>query len=290
MRKLILIFSVILVMFSVVLFLGFRKRNNDKEEVTYSIKTAYSYLSEGPLKFDVKIYSNLEDSLLNNCKEAQIHLHDQKEESVLTVNVNSVHITNNTMYIGEEYFEYTISLSVDIDMIKIPNCYMTITFTNKTYSFEIGSFEIKPNDYAENILKITNLYGVRKYDNLTLAGIVITITNPFNDELRVTSVNIGDGYNVILNKKHFVNISDSLIFEDYIEEYETKSDYLMLKPNETKTYLLPIESSNDVFLCNCYMIFDLNGTEYYLSNFTYIKTNDLDALSRYLSKGVIYEV
>ena len=157
MRKLILIFSVVLVMFSIVLFFGFKKKDKYKEEVTYSIKTAYAYLTDGPLKFDIKIYSNLDDSLLSNSKEAQVYLHDQKEESVLSVNVDSVYITNNTKYNGEEFFEYTLSLNVDIDSIKIRDCYMTLNFTSKTYSFEIGSFEIKPNNYADNILKITNL-------------------------------------------------------------------------------------------------------------------------------------
>ena len=124
---------------------------------------------------------------------------------------------------------------------------------------------------------------------MTLSGIVITITNPFDEELRITNISIGDGYDVILNKKHFVSVSDSMIIEDYIQDYEKDSNHLIFKPNETKTYLLPIESTDDLYLCNCYLIINIHGTEYYLSNFTYIKTNDLDALSRYLSKGVIYE-
>lgn len=290
MKKIIIIFSVVVLTLTACLILIFKFKDTPKEETTYCVKTAYSYLSKGDVKFDVKIYSNYSESLLLHAKEADVYLHDKKEDNVVSVSVEDVIITNTTIYNDIEYYEYTMTLNVSIDKLKIEECYLSLKFSNKVYIFEIGSFEIVKNTYPESTLKITNLYGVRAMDNLSLSGIVITFTNPTEDKLRIKKVDIGTGYEVFLSRFNKTSVSESVVIDDYLENIDNIPSPLIFEPGETATYILPIVTDKEVFLANTYMLLEINGTTHYFPNFTYIKTNDLQELKDYVIKGIIYEL
>ena len=85
MKKLIIIASSVIVLITIFLILLFSFNDEILEEEIYSVKTNYSYLSDDNVTFSVKVYSNLKKSLLNYANNADVTLHDRKEENVISV-------------------------------------------------------------------------------------------------------------------------------------------------------------------------------------------------------------
>lgn len=289
MKKLLIIIGILLSLTSIFLIIFFSVSETSKEEVCYSVRENRSYLSKDDLTINIKVYDNLSDSLLLYSKESEAKLHDKNEENVISVKVEDVYISSVTTYNDETFYEYNIKVSLNINYIYIEDCYLTLTFTNNVYSFNIGNLQIHENNYIENELKITNLYGISSVNDLTLKALIITIKNDNNYDIDIKNMFVGSDLNVILNDKNIVEIKDDL----YIENYEcsmNNNGYIRVKAKEEKTFIIPIINNTNLHLSNIFLTFDIKGESYYLSNFTYIKTNDLDSLKPYLFKGIKYGI
>lgn len=289
MRKLLIVFSTVVLLLTVTIIYISKYKKMPTEENTYCVETTYSYLSKESINFDVKLYSNYNDSLLKYSNEANVYLHDKAKDKIISLKVVEVNTTDTTTYNDEKYYEYTLSFLLDIDRLVINECYLTLEFTNKTYNFKIGSFEVVKNIYEENILKITNLYGVRKENDLNTHAIIITLTNPCDYKVIIKKIFISSKNNVVINNDNKVELKESQVLEDYIKNLNLNSQYLSLNPGETITILLPIINNNLSFLSNFYLLFETDESTYYFPNFTYITTNDIDSLKKYINKGKIYE-
>ena len=222
-------------------------------------------------------------------KEANTTLHDKDERNVLTVSVVDSYISSGTTYMDEAFYEYIIKLKVDVSNVVVDECYLTLNYSNKSYSFNIGSFEVCENDREENILKITDLYGLSSEKELSLKAIVLTITNESNSGVYITDLFIGNGLRAILNEANVVEVSDDLVVEDYNFTLSNQ-ERIKLNANEKKTIIIPINNDKKLYLSNCFITYKIGQKSYYLSNFTYIKSNDLNGLNPYLFKGKIYEL
>ena len=94
-------------------------------------------------------------------------------------------------------------------------------------------------------------------------------------------------YNVILNTSNEIEVSDETKIEDY--KYTLEDRYILIESNTTKTFILPVLGGENQ-LTNCYILLEINGQSYYISNFNFINSNDLEAISKYIFEGIIYAI
>ena len=226
--------------------------------------------------------------MISYAEEAACYLHDFKEEEKTSIKIIDSYLSDSYIYQDSIYYEYTLVFELKISKVKINDCYLTLKFNSKAYTFNIGSFEIVDKVVSNNPLIITNLYGLTKNEEASLKGIVITITNPFDYDVIIQDVFIGSNHHVILNTLNKTEIKDSNKIEDYKYVYEERK--LLLKANEEATFLLPIEVIKDYYLSECFLIFKIGDIDYCLKNFTFVKTNDLSTVNKYLNEGMIYAV
>lgn len=287
MKKVITMFTILVILLIISFILIDQYTSNYIEEVTYSVKSEYLYLSNGDVQFNVKVYSNDENSLLKYAKKSEAVIHDRSEENIVTVDVIDSYLSSSTTY-QEALYEYTLTIKLAITNLKIKDCYLSLKYPNKVYVFNIGNLEISENYYDENILKITNLYGLSSSSDLGLKAIVLTINNNSLINYKITNIYTGNNINFIVNNTNKITINNSSFIDDY--SYGLDSTDITLKANENTTFILPINNTLDCYLYNCYLLIEINGKTYYLSNFIYINSNDLFALERYIIKGIIYDI
>ena len=291
MRKLIFVFTMCILLLTLALVLFDKYKDGDKEEVAYSIKSSYAYLSNnGEVNFDVKVYTNHKNSLLKYAHSSIANIHNKSKDIVVNATILDVYQISNTTYSDENYYEYCLELKVMINELNINDAYLTLNFTNKVYTFYLGGIDIKENIYKDNELKIVDLYGVSSKDDISLAGIVVTINNESDQNIKITDIIIGNDFNVILDTKYITEVKESVYIEDYLTDDINNDAYLLIEANCKQTFILPIKYSNDYYLYNCYLIICGDDFTYLLSNYNYINSNDLEGLEDYLFKGMIYDI
>lgn len=291
MRKLIFVFTMCILLLTLALVLFDKYKDEDKEEVAYSIKSSYAYLSNnGEVNFDVKVYTNHKNSLLKYARSSIANIHNKSKDIVVNATILDVYQISNTTYSDENYYEYCLELKVMINELNINDAYLTLNFTNKAYTFYLGGIDIKENIYKDNELKIVDLYGVSSKDDISLAGIVVTINNESDQSIKITDISIGDDFNVILDTKYITEVKESVFVEDYLTFDINNDNYILIEANSRQTFILPIKYLNDYYLYNCYLIIYGDDFTYLLSNYNYINSNDLEGLEDYLFKGMIYDI
>lgn len=291
MRKLIFVFTMCILLLTLALVLFDKYKDEDKEEVAYSIKSSYAYLSNnGEANFDVKVYTNHKNSLLKYAHSSIANIHNKSKDIVVNATILDVYQISNTTYSDENYYEYCLELKVMINELNINDAYLTLNFTNKAYTFYLGGIDIKENIYKDNELKIVDLYGVSSKDDISLAGIVVTINNESDQSIKITDISIGDDFDVILDTKYITEVKESVFVEDYLTFDINNDDHILIAGNSRQTFILPIKYLNDYYLYNCYLIIYGDDFTYLLSNYNYINSNDLEGLEDYLFKGMIYDI
>ena len=291
MRKLIFVFTICLLLLTLSLILFDKYQDNDKEEVTYSLKSSYAYLSNNnETIFDVRLYTSSKNSLIKYAASSNANIHDKSNDTIVDVEVIDVYQMSNTTYSGKNFYEYSLSLKVKVNELNINDAYLTLNFTNQAYTFYLGCIDIKENIYKGNELKIVDLYGVSSKDNISLAGIVMTISNQSDQSIKITDISIGDDFNVILDTKYITEVKESVFVEDYLNGDIDNDGYIEIEANSRKTFILPIKYLNEYYLYNCYLIIYGDDFTYLLSNYNYINSNDLEGLEKYLFKGMIYDI
>ena len=287
MRKLIILITAFVLLLATALILYFTFKSDNIDEKVFCVKTDYMYLSDGEVELDIKLYTNDEDSLIKYANEANVYIHDKMEENLVMVDILDVYNSTNTVYVGEKFYEYTLIISFNITELTIKDCYLTMEFSEKGYKFNLGSVEIKENKYEKNPYKITNLYGLSSNNDLSLKAIVLTIKNDTDEQIKINKASLGLEYDVVVNKSNEVLVSDETKIEDY--EYTLENRYILVESNTTKTFIMPILNGQNQ-LTNCYILFEINGEFYYINNFNFINSNDLESSSKYIFEGIIYEV
>lgn len=290
MKKLIIMASVlILLITSLLILLYINKEETVIDEEVYCIKSNYAYLSSGKTNLNIKLYSNDKNSILGFATEADARLHDRSSENILSVKINESYIKTTAMYKENIFYEYNLLVEIDITSFIIDDCYLTLDFPEKSYVFNIGRVELKERPKDLKQLNVTNLYGLSSVDDISLKGIVITLKNTNNFSWKVDDVNIGDNCQVLLDNSNQIQISEDTTIETYKYKDVHLNGYLLVPHNESKTFILPIQKNSDIYLYNCYLLLEINGNKYYISNFDYINTNDLFTLEKYITSGLIYD-
>ena len=290
MKKLIIMFSVVIVFLTVFLILLSTYKDNTILEEVYAIKSNYSYLSDGNVNLTIKLYTNDKKSLLGYANKANVVLHDRSEENVVSAVASDSYISSVTSYNEKTFYEYSVLIDLEISKLTIEECYFTLTYSNKVYTFNIGRIEIREKKGNYNNLKISNLYGVSSENNVSLAGIIITINNDSDNNWKIDNIHIGGNNSVLLDDENIASISDSTVIEDYEYKDSALSGFISILKGEIKSYILPIKHGYNLYLYNCYLLIEINGEEYYISNFNYINSNDLTRLEKYITSGIIYDL
>ena len=288
MRKLIVLFSGVVLLLSLFLILFNSLKDNEETEITYSIRTNYAYLSDGEISAVFKVYSNQIDSLLKYADKANVTLHNRNKENVVTVSVVESYVSNTTIYKGKELYEYSLKTLIDITDFEIEDCYMTLKFTHKSYIFYIGKLEVIKSNCLVNKLPIIDLYGLSSEDDISLSGVIVTLKNSKDKSVEIADISVGNDCDVKFYSEQ-ISTKESTKIEDYIKEELVVCDSVRISSNDTKTLLILIDNKSDLYLSNSYIFMSIDGIRYYIENFNYINSNDLDGLSKYIKEGIIYD-
>ena len=288
MRKLIVLFSGVILLLSLVLILFNSLKDNEEMEITYSVKTNYAYLSEGEISAVFKVYSNQIDSLLKYADKANTTLHNRNKENVITVSVVESYVSNAAIYEGKELYEYSLKTLIDITDFEIDDCYMTLKFTHKSYIFYIGKLAVFKSNCLVNKLPIIDLYGLSSEDDISLSGVIVTLKNSKDKSVEIADISVGNDCDVKFYSEQ-ISTKESTKIEDYIKEELVVGDSVRISSNDTKTLLILIDNKSDLYLSNSYIFMSIDGIRYYIENFNYINSNDLDGLSKYIKEGIIYD-
>ena len=294
MRKVIFLFSLIILSITIILWLYQNTSNDDYEDI-FSIKTSYSYINNNGVNFSVKVYSSKKDSLLCYGNEGEVFLHDKNDENLIKCNVNNIYMNDLVLYKENYYYEYVYDLTLNISELKIKECYMKVKFENKEYDFIIGSFEIVEKKIEDNIVSISNLYGLTSDDNFkSLCAIVLTFNNTSDQSVKIEDVSIGSNYRVFVNKNNIVEVNESNNIYDYLPNYDMKKEIentgITINKNEKVTLVLPIKYQKDFYLYNAYLLIKIKDKYYYFPNFTFINSNEIDTLEKYVLRGYINDI
>lgn len=294
MRKMYFVLGLVLLLCSGFLVLLFSLKDDSIEEVAYSIRASHSYLSDGNVDFNIKLYTNNKDSLLAYPKEALITLEDKNKDNVVEVKVNSSRLDQKINYEDNVLYQYTYGLRVDINSLYIKNCFLRVAFSNQTYLFNIGDFEIVENCYDKPIFNITNLYGLTSdTNNKSLSAIVMTIRNQSSKSISIKEIKIGSNYQTNLGLSKDTTIKESNDIADYLANYDKNanvvSGQIILEKDEVKTIVIPIKYLKDLYLYNCFLLFNVDGKLYYFNNFYFIESNDLNIMNKYIEMAKIYD-
>ena len=294
MKKIGFIFSVILIVVTC-LFLIYQNESTDEEENIFSIKTSYSYINQNGVDFTIKLYSNKDESLLSYAKNAEVYLHDKKEENMILCSVRNSYLNNTILFEEKYYYEYIYDLNVNITSLAINECYLKVKFTNKEYDFMIGSFDIIQQEINDNIISISDLYGLTNDDvSKSLCAIVLTLNNPTKNLVKINSVSIGSNYKVFINKENITDCMESNDIYDYLPNYSQKKEEtntgISIEKESKITIVLPIKYIKDYYLHNTYLLFEIGNSYYYYPNFTYIDSTDISVMKNYVVWGCFYDI
>ena len=289
MKKLIALFSGVVLL--LVVFLAIFNSLDGKNEVenVYSVKTNHVYLSDGVINVVFKVYTNQETTLLKYTDNANVTLHDRSKDNVLTVDVLESYLSNVANYDGENLYEYSLNTQIDMTDFEIEDCYMSIRFTNKSYLFSVGRLEVVKSNCLVNNLSIINLYGLSSVNDISLSGIVVSLKNTREQIVEISNVNVGLSNSVKLYSGN-ICVKESSKIEDYIKDDIEEVESVRILSGETKTLFITIDNEQNLYLCNSYIFFYIDGVKFYIENFNYINSNDLDSLSKYVKAGIIYEI
>ena len=289
MKKMIILFTIVVILLVSSLILFEKYKDEEETEVVYSLNTNYAYLNNDSINIIFKVYSNLEKSLLRYAKEANVMLHDKNKENVVTVVIEDSFISNTAIYDNRELYEYSLKTLIDITDFNIQECYLSLKFTNKEYVFYIGDLDVRKSNCLINKLSIINLYGLSSENDISMSGIVVSLKNNKDKTIEISGVSVGGCYNVCLYEED-IEVKESTKIEYYISENMDVADSIRIYPGQTKTFIISLGKESDCYLYNNYILLNVDGIMCYIENFNYIDSNDLEALRKYVKVGMIYEI
>lgn len=271
----------------VVFFYNKYEYKNEKERI-YSIASYYSYLSTDDTILNFSIFSNKDDSLIRYADKADAKI--ISDNSYLDVEIKDVNLKSSTQYNNELLYEYIINVAINSNDIILNDAYLVLEFDNIKYQVYLGVIEIEdfnlynPVNYTPKIM-----YGLSFSEPyLSLGGIYLTLSDK---EGYLMDISIGNSFKVSLNEKYKALANDSNQIEDYttyIYNQEAMIYTTYLKKDEG--IIIPIYYHRDLFISNCYVLFLYEDVYYYIPNFIFIDTNDLNELKRVVRTGSIVNV
>lgn len=279
MRKVFLIVSGILIVLSGVMFFYFSDCFNANEEKTISVLSYYGTIVEEKAPISLNLYSNKKDSELLYTQNATLSIYN--ENIHIEPVFKSIEIVGSAIYENGLYYNYELNVLFNTNEIYIKDAFCKISFPNKEYIFSLGTIEIiKIGDYEP--LNLESIWGL-SYDKpyLSLAGININLNDRYK---MIEMVNIGTPFHVYPVNG---NLNDTNEIKDIIDDYNyhyQSNGFLSL---DGKNVLLIISYDEELYLANTFMLLRIDNKDYYLYNYNYLKSNDLDARSVLINEGVI---
>lgn len=288
MKKILVFFALVITLLVFVLFFYNKYKYKEEKEKIYSVGSYYSFLSKDNAVLDVSIFSNKDDSLLKFAAKANAKI--ISDNSLLDVEIKDVNLKSSTVCNDKLLYEYNMSVIIESNDIILYDAYLVLEFDNTKYQVYLGVIEIEDfNLYNPIIYTPKTMYGLSfKEPFLSLGGIYLSF-NDFDGYL--SDILIGNTFKVSLNEKYKAVASDSNLITDYISyDYAEANSKNTIYLKKDEGIIIPISYHEDLFISNCYILFLYEEVYYYIPNFVFIDTNDLNELKELLRIGSVVNV
>ena len=208
----------------------------DKKDYVLTNRMINNYtVGEDERRINQVLYFN-RDNIYNNYDIVNsISFVDEDNESILKLKVNNIKKTGYThKYKGIKYFSYVYDLSIPSTSsdLYFNNCKLEIVSEDHFLYVPIGIVSIKYDEYnaSNKPIIVNNLEGSCNYDPYqTLSKIKITLENKTNNNITITSMNMGNKVDLVKeeNDKVIFN-SNNLDINETIIGYMEKELELSL--------------------------------------------------------------
>lgn len=260
------------------------KDSNKLQEILYAVKTEY-YYSKGDY-LEVNLYSSSNDSFLNEYKDFETYFYDEND-NIIKVNLKEVELSNPVTYIDRILYEYRLYFLIDANDINLGKCYLEFIYESIKVNILIGSLNYYSLDNATKLNDVVNLYGLSfKTPFTSIGGVYLTINNKSDSDYLIKSAKLAN--NISLGSIEVEENLDNTDINEYVS-YEYKDNYVFndktISRNTSDSILLLLNYDENK-LYNTFPIFiNINGNNYFIDMFNYIKINDLNEVLQLIEVG-----
>ena len=260
------------------------KKNNSIEEITYTIKQTYNLD-----KLEVTVYSSKADALIYYAKEAEAYLINRKGTDTCKVKVIESMIMDNILYQEEMLYVFSLIIDLKVSELVFLDAMLELHYESAIIRLTIGDIYCCKK-LGEPLSGVRELYGLAfEKPFLSLGAIYLRYKNTSNEKQTFNSITLLSGHNIYLFNNVIVNTETNSINDiiDYDYHYEKEFEGFTVNPNQEVVLLLGITYEKDLALNQTPIIVMINHKEYYIDNFIYLKTNNLEAVESLLYRGYI---
>lgn len=263
------------------------KKNNSIEEITYTIKQTYNLYTDD--KLEVTVYSSKADALIYYAKEAEAYLINRKGTDTCKVKVIESKITDNILYQEEMLYVFSLVIDLKVSELVFLDAMLELHYESEIIRLTIGDIYCCKK-LGEPLPGVRELYGLAfEKPFLSLGAIYLKYKNTSNEKQTFNSISLLSEHDIYLFNNVNINEETNSINDiiDYDYHYQQEFVGFTVNPNQEVVLLLGITYEKELVLNQTPIIFSINEKKYYLDNFIYIKTNNLEALESLLYRGYI---
>lgn len=263
------------------------KKNNSIEELTYTVKQTYNLFNDE--KLEIIVYSSKSDALIYYAKEADAYLINKKTTDTFKVDIIDSKIINNIIYQTEMYYVFSLIIDLNINELTFLDAMLELHYESGIIRLMVGDIFCfnKPDKLLTGIRELYGLTFEKPF--LSLGAIYLKFKNTTNEKQTINNIKLLSNHLIYLidNKEinEEINSISELVEYDYL--YLTEFKEIAINPNQEVNLLLGITYESNLILTKTPLIITINQIDYYVDNFTYLKTNDLAALEAVLYRGYI---
>jgi len=246
--------------------------SNNKQTILnlYTVMENRSYIYEEGRRFNISVYSNLDNNLTIYPSENEYYLIlDNYEQKLTNPKIEEYKGLNDKLY------KYEFDLPKPSDVLSSDNAIFKIVNSKFSVALNIGTMTIL-NHHDYELLSVNKLYG--SFDIIggekRLVGINVILNKKYE---YLTKFKLGKYSYGYLSKSLFDQKFDySIDINKYINNYvinKIEDGYILgLASNNL---FIPITYMYDYILKESYITLSLDGKDYYIDNFSYL-VNELD--------------
>lgn len=263
------------------------KKNNSIEELTYTVKQTYNLFNDE--KLEIFVYSSKSDALIYYAKEADAYLINKNTTDTFKVDIIDSKIINNIIYQTEMYYVFSLIIDLNINELTFLDAMLELHYESGIIRLMVGDIFCfnKPDKLLTGIRELYGLTFEKPF--LSLGAIYLKFKNTTNEKQTINNIKLLSNHLIYLidNKEinEEINSISELVEYDYL--YLTEFKEITINPNQEVNLLLGITYESNLILTKTPLIITINQIDYYVDNFTYLKTNDLAALEAVLYRGYI---
>lgn len=285
MKKILIPIGIILLILPFITVIIGKNKITDNE--FYALKQNYSFVEDKDRRMSFYVYSLSSNNLISdsNLNSYQIKLDSQ---SFNLENVECIETKSNSI----TYIKITADVpDITNEEYKSETCKMIITNGSYKLSLDLGTFSILDSKYYK-YAKLANLSGTyTKIDNKRdLVGINITFDDDYEylESFRIGGYTFG----TLSRAKFNLELDSESDIRDYILNYNINKVEIEYTLSLTSNKLfIPLGYLNKYFIKEGYIVFKVNGENYYFETFPFLVTQpSYDDFKDFMIKGELLNV